>query len=349
MKQNVSRHEDDGVYDTTTCFEFHRFLIATLLAYGKALGGLKKAYEKDVKDMNDLVQKCHHVWLCCQLLSKIASSRMICQHLIACQELLSLPSSNKRKAYNDYTKFPMADAEPSANAEDLDSAVEGIDVEGDETLDQMFLKWVRLQASYWLDLSLLSRTFGSSGLAQAVPEVFLIAVKHPNPQFQFNAKALPLEPLRDTLNDIVGHSSKHPIDINIVLATIKKMETVVNMYEGTVHCEIALAALILEAQKLSAADIKRLGFLADLLQVMFTCIIVIINLTRCAERGPKYHCSIKAMLPDLLGALGRLQRPDQPIHGPWPPSYPFPGGIASMAFSAGNARNGYSLRTDPIR
>jgi hypothetical protein len=263
MKQNVSRHEDDSVYDATTCFEFHRFLIATL-AYGKVFGALRKAYDKEVKDMNDLVQKCHRVWLCSQLLSKIASSQIIRQHLIACQELLSIPSSNKRKAYN---RFSMADPDTSTNAEDLESAVEDVDVEGDETVGRMFLKRIRLQARYWLDLGLLSRTFGSSELAQLVPEVFLIAINHPMPNP--NAKTLPLKPLRDTLNNLVCHGSKHPIDINIVLAAIEKTETLVNMYDGTVHCEIALAALILEAQKLSVADTKRLGLLAVLLQVMF--------------------------------------------------------------------------------
>ena len=73
---NDQPHEDDGVYDQTTCFAFHQPLIATLLAYGKALGALSKAYERTQRNMEELVTKCSSVQLCGKLLSKIASTEM---------------------------------------------------------------------------------------------------------------------------------------------------------------------------------------------------------------------------------------------------------------------------------
>jgi hypothetical protein len=87
---------------------------------------------------------------------------------------------------------------------------------------------------------------------------------------------------------------------------------------------MALVVLILLACSSSAADIKKLGVIAGPLQVMFTYIInMLINLTWGAERERRQH-NIKAMLPSLLGAHGHLQRRDQAIQRPWPPSYPFP-------------------------
>lgn len=173
---NVQPHEDDGVYDVATCFAFHQLLIVTLLAYGKVLSALKKAHEKSQRNIGDLVTKCGPVWLCGILLLKIASSRILRQHLVACQSFLQIPTFESSDAYRRYTRFPVVD-DSSSLVGDPHSVVEDIGVEGDESLDKVFLQWVRLQAGYWLDLAALSKTFGSPDPAQKVPEIFLLAVK----------------------------------------------------------------------------------------------------------------------------------------------------------------------------
>lgn len=267
-----------NAYDVTTCFEFHQLLIATLDAYGIALGKLKKPGENAVKGMKkpdnnaakrmkDRVWKCKRVWVCGNLLSKIASSRMLRQHLAACRTFLYIPTYNPTD-----TSSPQGDSDSSANTGESESEADDIDVKGDETIDEVFLKWVRLQVSYWLDLSLLSRTFGSPDPARSVPDVFLIAIKHPAHNTKF-----PQDPLDDTLKDVIGDN--HHIDIEEVRAMIeaKRQE---HIYPGTIHCEIALAMLILFARSLSAEDTKRFGFLAELLQVMSTCTtVVLVDLT----------------------------------------------------------------------
>lgn len=271
MNQDAPQHEDSGTYDVTICFEFHRLLIATLLAYGRALKSVKEG-----KSMEDLVQACKHVWICGNLLSKIASSRMLRQHLRACRNLVYIPTYDRHERYKSYINTPMEDSDSGANADNPDSAVEDIDLEGDETLDEVFLKWVRLQASYWLGLSLLSRTFGSSNPAHPVPEVFLVAVKDP----RHDTGSFHVESSETTLKGLVGSNPDHPINIKEVLAIIDEKGGQVHEYPGTVHCEIALAVLILLARNLSATGIKRCGLIAGLLQVMFTCaIIMLINLT----------------------------------------------------------------------
>ena len=299
--KNVQPHEDDGVYDVTTCFAFHQLLIATLLAYGKALGALHKAAEKKRRNMGDLVTKCQSVWLCGSLLSKIASSRMLRQHLIACKLFLHIPTFHGHDAYRRYTQFPVVD-DSSSLVGDPNSAVEDIDVEGDESLNTVFLQWVRLQVSYWLDLAALSRTFGSPDPSQQVPEIFLLAVNHP--EAGIDPLLLDVETI---LNDLVGHNPNHSFDIKKVLNIIREKGGTVGLkkYIGSIHCEIIMAALVILADDLPAADSIKYAVLTKLMQVMFTCIrMMLIDLIGFAERRPKVHCGVKAMLSNLLGALG---------------------------------------------
>ena len=299
--KNDQPHEDDGVYDQTTCFTFHQLLIATILAYGKALGALSKASERTQRNMEDLVTKCGSVQLCGNLLSKIASSRMLRQHLVACKSFLSIPTFDSRDAYRRYTKFPVVD-DSSSLVGDPNSAVEDIDVEGNESLNTVFLKWVRLQVSYWLDLAVLSRTFGSPDPSQQVPEIFLLAVNHP--EAGIDPLLLDVETI---LNDLVGHNSHLSFDIKKVLDIIREKGGTVGLkkYIGSIHCEIIMAALVILADNLPATDSIKYAVLAKLMQVMFTCIMMmLIDLIGFAEHRPKVHCGVKAMLSNLLGALG---------------------------------------------
>jgi hypothetical protein len=251
------------MYDVTICFDFHQLLIATLLAYGSAL---KVVNAQKGQGTTGLVEPCRRVWVCGNLLSKIASSRMLRQHLAACQKSLFIPTFDHRSVYDDYMKHPTEDIDFSANADNPSSAVDDIGLEGGETLDEVFLKWVRLQAGYWLDLSLLSRTFGSSDPTYPVPEVFLVAVKHPKHDID---PLDPVEKLEATLSDLIGYNPDHPIDVEEILAVIRAKGGGENVYQGSIHCEMALVVLILLARNLSAAGIKKLGIIAGHLHVMF--------------------------------------------------------------------------------
>jgi hypothetical protein len=123
-----------------------------------------------------------------------------------------------------------------------------------------------------------------------------------------------MEPLKTTLEDLIAFNPDHPINIEEVLAVIKKKRGKVHAYPGTIHCEISLVVLILLARNSSAAGIKKLGVVAEPLHVMFTCIIIIlINLTWCAECEGRLHYSVKAMLRSLLGGHRHPQRRDQAI------------------------------------
>src|SRR5882762_931034 len=66
LKHQTPQHHE--MYNVNTCIEFHRLLLATLLAYGKALSTLR--LNKDGASF-----KC--VWQCGGLLREIASSLML--------------------------------------------------------------------------------------------------------------------------------------------------------------------------------------------------------------------------------------------------------------------------------
>jgi hypothetical protein len=100
-------------------------------------------------------------------------------------------------------------------------------------------------------------------------------VQHP----KHNINPYSEDELVTTLEDVIGHDSNHPININKVLAMINEKGGRKHVYPGNIHCKAVLAVLILFAHNLSAADVNKLSFIAELLQVMFTCIIImLINL-----------------------------------------------------------------------
>ena len=110
-----------------------------------------------------------------------------------------------------------------------------------------------------------------------------------------------------TLKNLVGHNSHHSFDIKKVLDIIREKGGTVGLkkYIGSIHCEIIIAALVILADNLPATDSIKYAVLAKLMQVLFTCIMMmLIDLIGFAEHRPKVHCGVKAMLSNLLGALG---------------------------------------------
>jgi hypothetical protein len=93
--------QHDQMYNATTCIEFHRLLLATLLAYGHTLCALMVPGNRK--------QKYLQVWFCGGLLREIASSLMLRQHLDACEPWLFIPINDSDKkhiqTYQDYTGF----------------------------------------------------------------------------------------------------------------------------------------------------------------------------------------------------------------------------------------------------
>jgi hypothetical protein len=164
-----------GVYDETTCVEFHRLLVTTLLAYGYALNALNEHQQGS----EGIAQKYNQVFICASLLRQIVSSLMVRQHLWACRTLLHLPINNLAflKQYNEFIRFPSFGC-PDYNSSDRDDKPEPFECEDMANIDEMFLVWARLQASHLLALGTLSRTFSSE--SSKVPAVLSSLCEDPH-------------------------------------------------------------------------------------------------------------------------------------------------------------------------
>jgi hypothetical protein len=282
LKEPDASELHSHMYGTTTCVEFHRLLLATLLAYGHALCALKNA-----EGTADLVQLCQQVWCCSRLLREMAASLMLRQHLRTCARWLRIPINAEwwAKIYQEYTGFTVSGFR-NPNVDDPGCAdYGGIPLDGSETLDQVFLNWICLQVTHLLALGTLTRMFSSPADSNAkapseVPKISLLAVRYPSPRA--------VEPWRTTLTNLLSqatcntysaqdvidvivscaaappHQSNHPI-----FATFKSAEDLGQpiKFTSTMHCEVVLASLAKYSHDVSVEQINDSLELMQLLQV----------------------------------------------------------------------------------
>jgi hypothetical protein len=95
-----TKNEVSGLYNKTTCFEFHQLLVSTLLSFGKALEGYADARGQRFED---LVDRAEQVYVCGTLLWLIGYSRILRNHLqlLGKKGWLHLPANSE----NDLNKF----------------------------------------------------------------------------------------------------------------------------------------------------------------------------------------------------------------------------------------------------
>jgi len=283
-----ARHQD--MYNSNTCIEFHRLLVATLLSYGKALSTLHTA-------LDGRREACKRVWFCGGLLKEIASSLMLRQHLKACVEWLDIPVNNMRnlESYQNYTGFPHHGCR-DPNDDDPGRANDPeMSVDGSEDLDMVFLKWIRLQVIHRLSLDTISRTIGSPSnptvhAPAEPPSITLLAVPYP-------IVPLPMEPWETTLQNLLNKYPGRAYSHEDVRDHIKKcvsppyksnQHAVFKKWRGaahghainftaTGHCEVLLASLAKYSHDVSFEQIQGNPGLINVLQVMSDCCHLMLN------------------------------------------------------------------------
>ena len=242
--RSAGKTDDHSHYNASTCVEFHRLLIATLLVYGRALCALKVA-----KDEASQREHCGNAWICSGLLGEIASSLMLRQHMQNCayEEGLRIPTNTPRsfQKYQTYTGF----TEFKPNGDDIDEPREIITPPGNQTIDEVYVKWVCLQVIHLLSLRMLSRAFGSAS-SPAAPTVRLLAVRYPKwremEPWETTVKNLVPSQAENVIKSIVEHvnddkeSERHFVFGKWRVA-FKKGQPL--KFNGTRHCEVILASL----------------------------------------------------------------------------------------------------------
>jgi hypothetical protein len=271
------------MYNATTCVEFHRLLLAALLAYGKALCELQAGSGKP--------SICKRIWYSGGLIRELSSSLMLRQHLRACQSLLGIPINDIAhvEKYNEYTRFTLQGC-LTPNSDHDNGAVDDAP-NGSETLDLIFLKWIRLQVIYWLSLGTISRVLGcppdpNAAAQPELPPVSLLAVAYPEqPQ--------PLEPWMTTVNNLLSRTPSHSPSYTAKGVTDYIIDQTKFPYKynqpaftkwkdaqhkhdikfvATCHCETILGSLSKWAHSMSAEQIKDHPRIAELLQVkLYSC------------------------------------------------------------------------------
>jgi hypothetical protein len=239
------RRDGLEVYNWETCWEFHKLLLATLLAYGRALDELGKLdttirqnprwkkTELNPTELNGLKKSCdecaEQVRLCGIVLWRIAYSRALHHHAAALRGTLALPINGqgqlaRYQLYTGFSRIPCVDV----LHEDDDCVVGGWDGCGtgeddefqrikdeSEDLSKVFQEWLRWQVTHWAALENIS----SSARVAAVPQtlkISLVAVKYPNAHGNFQ-----MEPWRTTMAGVLAIGSDQPwVNANIPKAEI---------------------------------------------------------------------------------------------------------------------------------
>jgi hypothetical protein len=289
-----SQPRDDGLgeYGKSTCVEFHRLFVATLLSYGRHLEALQHTDEMNGMDR---AQKYEQVWICGFLLWRIVSSRMFQHHsrVLRKSAFLTLPINDNEEIvrHNNYTGFAtrgcqdIAKAEPGCDtsetvAQEYQRTFKGSSSYMEKVTDA-FVKWARLQVSHLSALDALSSTFCSPSTPPP-PKVALLAVKCPH--FE---RELQVEPWRNTLRDLLASTSgaKHLNADSVIMTISHHIDMTKNKvntnpifkifgtatdritFKGSTHCETLLTSLIKYAED---APMANNDFLRALLQVMLS-------------------------------------------------------------------------------
>jgi hypothetical protein len=232
-----------SLYSKDTCWEFHLFLLATLLSYGRALvlleavnqvidQGLNKWRLEEEKMLAELKgldpealkgKRVHYaelVRLCGVVLWRIAYSRALRHHLSALRRggILGLPMNGninftRYQLYTSFSSISWPSLWPSVGhgshgceTGDEDDELQGIRDES-TGLNEVFHNWIRLQVTHWAVLEAAS----SSARAAAAPhrlDVSLVVVNHPNVN-----KELLVEPWRTTVTRLLASGSLPSTDL----------------------------------------------------------------------------------------------------------------------------------------
>ena len=217
-ERQVQSEDRSGLYSRDTCFEFHQFLISTLLSYKTGLKKLKKAYGKywdqpDVQNLQKMVDCAKVVWNCGSLLWKIAYSQILGNHLSVLHRRgwLRLPVKMAHNPFSDDESDDEAGRDDEGGQDD-GGEDQGM-IEDEESLtisniflsesigiDKVFLEWIRLQVDRWEAFHKITSFVKH---AQTPPnKLTFLAVRHPEPMPTDEA----MEPWRNTIEDICART-----------------------------------------------------------------------------------------------------------------------------------------------
>lgn len=248
------------LYDQNTCIEFHQLLVATLLAYGKALDALEAGKAGNQNVNVDLARR---VWFCATMLWRIAYSGALHYHLhvLYSNSWLQTPinSQNQIEKYRQFTTFCHRDyLMPNANDEEGEE-FGGLEEVLLREVAKIFRGWLRLLVSHWEALSILAKYAPRS---KSSLRITLLAVKKPKHDtrsskvdgWKSTIRTL-IEQHRPVLtsgelinpDDVVEYLTKRisrALKATVHHSIYDKFSSENLLWQGNMHCEATLTSLV---------------------------------------------------------------------------------------------------------
>ena len=253
--------EVSGLYNKTSCFEFHQLLVSTLLSFGKALEGYADARGKRFED---LVDRAEQVYECGTLLWVIGYSRILRNHLEVLRKKgwLYLPanSMNHLNEFLMFTNFTNTKDQVIFQPVEDEEFEKIADTAVSSGLSKSFLDWICLQ----VDRFQAARKITIFMKHSRTPHInlTLLAVRLPTPK---PADAV-MESWHETIKDLCVKSTEVEPEETICILQEKinqgkraiddsydgekekdsifhKFDAETYQYTAAVHCEAALASM----------------------------------------------------------------------------------------------------------
>jgi hypothetical protein len=281
----------DGVlYDQETFLEFHSLFVATFVAYAEALTNLRRQCREKPVEVHD--SSIRNILAHALMLFKIVTGPAFCRHLSALKVIggLRMPDFSCRFAAETFAKslgikicmptWRERQGEPTIGSEGEQSDAKEIYEQFDHLDEETARSWMKSLVDHFIAGRILQQ-YCSSPLG-SLHEVRIDVVLISGPDLRV---AMTLGTVSSTIKDLLSPEPDFDAEAAIkIISNIyqdvnhphhKLVQSVFNSRElGTVHCEMALAALILFMDETSGDNEKLLEVLKVTAIVYYTHILL---------------------------------------------------------------------------
>jgi hypothetical protein len=281
--------EDDpgtGWYRGDTCYEVHKLIISSLIAYANALRIVQKvntqledkreaAIIKRPERQSKLKDGMEQLFRCSHLLWRITSSNILRHHLklLKTTHWLYHPTISDAKlpskVYGELAQYELSEGLVEDEQEQSEEFRSMKDI---PNLDKSFLRWMQLQVAHRIGQDILSPVRGASQALLQKVKISIVTVKHPQGQDR------EMEPWVEMLRKLhfpekfdmegaINAIKKAISDDKYTDSIFKKFRKSPNFnlteFPGNLHCEVLLGLLMKYYQDYVGQDSTTLRLLAQ--------------------------------------------------------------------------------------
>ncbi len=311
-----------GWYRKDNCFEFHKLLISSLVAYANALRMVRKVHDllqdeckKEntpevqiaIKDLEaNLKVSFERLSKCCHLLWRITSSDMIRRHLKLLDETHWLyhpkvtDADSPTKVYGAISSQWAQDTVNEGVVEDDQDQTSEFRSMNEDKVDKSFLRWMQLQVAHRIGQDILMPTRSTPHSILRRVEISVVTVKYPQaPDREMESWVELLRSLcfpqdfnvQGAIDAIKTSIQAKKYNGSIFKKFRKAPDFDLKEFPGNLHCEVLLALLMKYYQDCAGQDLETIRLLA---QVWFPLHSNAIHHLQCMIQN--LNCSIRKLV-----------------------------------------------------